>query len=109
MLSTKPCLGFEGHQLKEIEWSGQLVEVWQCQSKGKDLARHYYSLDIGIVVKEEGNDGVVRELRNINLENVSINDRLKGITSEFKPLQDYRSVTVNEFFFAKRPLEKYLD
>lgn len=110
ILSTKPCLGYEGRKLRELEWNDQAVTVWQCQTQQRDIARHYYSTAYGVVVKEEAADGIVRELRGINsLKNIDKEVGVEGMTNEFMPLSGYRTVTVNEFFFAKRPLDKYLE
>lgn len=110
ILSTEPCLGYESHKLKEVEWNKLPVVVWQCSLDNKNIGRHYYSRKYGLVVKEEGADGVVRELRWIrNLTNPAEVLLAKGVTDGFTPVEDYRAVTISEFFFAKRPLEKYLE
>ena len=110
ILSTKPCLGFESQKLQEMEWNDQVVTVWQCQAHQRDIAKHYYSTTYGVVVKEEAADGIIRELRDINRINGLDKDiGLEGMTNVFMPMSNYRTVTVNEFFFAKRPLEKYLE
>jgi len=110
ILSTKPCLGLESEQLEETQWNDQVVSVWQCRKQERELGKHYYSPSYGVVVKEEGADGIVRELKQLdNLETAQMQEAVEGISGDFTPVKDYRAVTVNEFFFAKRPLEKYLE
>ena len=110
ILSTEPCLGYESHKLKELEWNKLPVAVWQCTLDNKNIGRHYYSRKYGLVVKEEGVDGVVREVRWIKKVTNHDEDLLaKGVSEGFRPAADYRAVTVSEFFFAKRPLKKYLE
>ena len=110
ILSTEPCLGYESQKLEEVEWNKQPVAVWQCTLDSKNIGRHFYSSKYGLVVKEEGADGVVREVR--WMKNSASPDEVllaKGVSEGFTPVEDYRAVTVSEFFFAKRPLEKYLE
>lgn len=110
ILSTKPCLGLDKSKLKELEWNNQIVTVWQCQKQQRDIGIHYYSEKFGVVVREEGADGIIRELRNLDsVDAKRLHEAAAGISSDFRPVKDYRSVTVNEFFFAKRPLGKYLE
>jgi len=110
ILSTMPCLGLESEQLEETQWNDQVVSVWQCRKQQRELGKHYYSPSYGVVVKEEGADGIVRELKQLDrLEPEQMQEAVEGISGDFTPVKDYRAVTVNEFFFAKRPLEKYLE
>ena len=110
ILSTSPCLGFESIKLRETMWNELLVTVWQCLKEQQVVATHYYSESYGIVVKEEGNDGLVRVLRDIQVaDKVNVITHAEGVDSGFMPSENYRSVTVDEFFFAKRPLEQYLE
>jgi len=110
ILSTRPCLGYDSLKSRTVEWSGLTVTVWQCRKAQETLATHYYSELYGIVVKEETRDGAVRELRNLQVaDKVKLMTLAEGITGEFEPTQNYNNVTMNEFFFAKRPLEKYLE
>ena len=110
ILSTRPCLGYDAVKSKTAEWNGLAVTVWQCRKAQEELATHYYSELYGIVVKEETRDGVVQELRNLQVaDRVNLMTLAEGVTGEFVPLSSYRHVTINEFFFAKRPLEKYLE
>ena len=110
ILSTKPCLGLDKSKLKELKWNNQLVTVWQCQTQQRDIGTHYYSEKFGVVVREEGADGIIRELKNLDSINTKrLHESAEGISNDFRPAKDYRSVTVNEFFFAKRPLDKYLE
>ena len=110
ILSTEPCLGYERQKVKEFKWNKLPVTVWQCRLDKKNIGQHYYSRQYGLVVKEVGTDGVVREIRSIGNHNKLNEDLLKeGVTEGFRPVESYRAVTVSEFFFAKRPLEKYLE
>ena len=110
ILSTKPCLGLDKSKLNEMEWNNQVVTVWQCQKQQRDIGKHYYSEKYGVVVREEGTDGIIRELRNLGSVNAKrLHEVAEGISSDFRPVKNYRSVTVREFFFAKRPLDKYLE
>lgn len=110
ILSTTPCLGFESVKKSETQWNDETVAVWEC-SKDKDVKQtQYYSERYGVVVMEDGHDGIVMELRNIEHAGELENSMSKnGFSVEFKPLADYRYVSLKEFFFAKRPLEKYLE
>lgn len=110
ILSTHPCLGYESLKIRETEWSGLIVTVWECRKQQQVLATQFYSELYGIVVREEASDGIVRELRNFEVaDKVSAMTYAEGVSGEFKPDSTYRSVTLDEFFFAKRPLEKYLE
>jgi len=110
ILSTKPCLGLESEQLEETQWNDQVVSVWQCRKQESELGKHYYSPAYGVVVKEEGADGIIRELKHLDrLETAQMLQAVEGVSGDFTPVQDYRVVTVSEFLFGKRPLEKYLE
>jgi hypothetical protein len=110
VLSTTPCLGFESVQKSETQWNDETVTVWEC-SKDKDAKQtQYYSERYGIVIMEDSHDGIVMELKNIkNASKLEQSMNKNGFSMEFKPLADYRYVSLKEFFFAKRPLEKYLE
>ncbi len=101
VLGFEPCLGRKKQPLKVHGFKGGELSSWSCLSKdGKVFIQHYSSL-LGLVVRQEAEDGHVFELRNIVLE--------PSENGVFSPSDLWREVTLEAFFMGVPVLPVYIE
>ena len=101
VLTLTPCGGMEGEKLSERTIRDTELSVWKC-TDGQD--RHYiqhFSTLLGVVIRQETQEGNVGELQEISLVDQS--------PDYFRPSSSWREVTLQEFLTGKVELPAYED
>lgn len=100
LLSAEPCIDLEPLQIGLSTWRGQSVSVWHCLDHTEQLyAKQYFSLVWNIVIREQRNNGIVNELRNIETANFSVN--------HFFPSKIFRDTDLRELLLGSRGISRY--
>ena len=100
LLSAEPCIDLEPLQIGLSTWRGQSVSVWHCLDHSEQLyAKQYFSLAWNIVIREQRNNGIVDELRNIETANFSVD--------HFFPSKKFRATDLRELLLGSRGISRY--
>lgn len=108
VLAHRPCQGARKQKITERRLGGHSLIKWKCWLKGKQEKQkkdkiyfQHYSTLLGIVVRQETEDGYIIELKNIKLTPPK--------SSLFTPSKLWREVTPQEFFTGVPLLPKYIE
>lgn len=101
ILTRLPCQGYDhALQLANEVYEGLNVEKWRCTHADASVdATQRYARKPGVVVWEQGPDGIVTALREIRFEPQA--DDL------FVPPSDMRMLSLEEFYTGRRSLPRY--
>lgn len=101
VLMLTPCSGMEGEKLSERKIRETELSVWKCtDSQGRHYIQHFSTL-LGVVIRQETQEGNIGELREISLVDQS--------PDYFRPSSSWREVTLEEFLTGKMRLPAYED
>lgn len=101
LMSTRPCMEQTANPLGKRNWQGLEITVWQCLEGNRPVGEQYFSAELGMVIRDEQEDGQVKEMRNIQ--------RLAPEVEKFSPPKDYKNVSLREFFTGVPGLPVYED
>lgn len=100
ILSTEACAGLTATNPFEARWRGRDVTISTCvDAQGDPQYRHWYSSDIGLVIRTMDTTGFVEELRNIR--------RSENTHALLDVSEDLRVVSVEEFFPSQVRLQRF--
>jgi hypothetical protein len=101
VLANRPCAGVNGDKQSTRSVGESELTVWRCSDeRGHTYLQHFSTL-LGVVVRQESQDGWISELRDITLVDDS--------HDYFKPSNGYREVTLSEFIMGKVELPGYVE
>jgi hypothetical protein len=101
VLSNKPCLGMRSEKQSVRSVGDTELSVWHClDSHDKQHLQHFSTL-LGVVIRQESQDGHVSELQDIAL----IDDSNKY----FEPSSDMQQISLEELVTGRLVLPKFVD
>ncbi|MCG7983447.1 MAG: hypothetical protein JAY90_11965 [Candidatus Thiodiazotropha lotti] len=99
LLSVIPCNGSRSEKISTRLIKNTELSVWQCfDLHGNSYVQHFSTL-LGLVIRQESQDGEIGELLDISL--------VDRPPSYFKPLDQWREVTFQEFITGRTLLPIY--
>lgn len=101
ILSIRPCNNSKAEKLSAREINNTELSVWKCtDQQGLTYIQHFSTL-LGLVVRQESQEGQIGELVNISLNSPE--------PQYFKPSDKWREVTLEEFITGRAVLPSYED
>jgi hypothetical protein len=101
ILSAIPCNGSQSEKISSREVNNTELSVWKCSDdQGNTYIQHFSTL-LGLVIRQESQNGEVGELENISLIDQS--------PTYFRPMEEWREVTLQEFITGRTLLPAYED
>ena len=99
ILSAVPCNGNLSEKISTRVIKDTELSVWKCtDNQGNHYIQHFSSL-LGVVIRQESQDGEIGELSDISL--------IDQPKSYFRPLDEWREVTLQEFITGRTLLPDY--
>ncbi len=101
VLVNTPCYGMSGEKQSARVIGDTELSVWQCKDvKGVKYIQHYSTL-LGVVIRQESQDGHIVELQEITL--------LGESTGFFKPSNRLQEISIGELLAGRMALPDYVE
>lgn len=101
VLANEPCAGLLGSKRSTTTVVGTELSLWHCVDEQGYRYLQHYSAMLGVVVRQESQDGWIKELRDIEFVENSLH--------YLKPSADYKEISINELFTGSRALADYIE
>ncbi|MBT3029317.1 MAG: hypothetical protein KME48_19330 [Candidatus Thiodiazotropha sp. (ex Ctena orbiculata)] len=101
VLSSKPCYGMRSEKQSARRIGETELSVWHCfDNDNKQYLQHYSTL-LGVVIRQESQDGQVSELQEISFIDESVN--------YFLPSSEMQQISIEELITGRLVLQDFVE
>jgi hypothetical protein len=101
VLANEPCYGMSGEKQSARAIGETELSVWRCKdNNGGEYLQHFSTL-LGVVIRQESQDGRISELQDIKLISAS--------TNYFRPASTLQEISIGELLAGRAELPEYAE